>query len=184
MPDPEPLPTQPLEMAHALESVCHSCPSIGGETKANIGEGIYPRAHSQVSDSSQKHLKGEAQTQQRRCPEKGVWRGNRDEAGAKCQGPHRVSPPHLQSGMDDLLHRGEVGVPQKLGLLTQDEDPRGGHLLEGSQDLGHTGRKGEVMEPCQALTDPGWGQPGNQKPSPIVLQMGQKQPPLATSQVT
>lgn len=78
--------------------------------------------------------------------------------------------------MDGLLHGGEVAVPQKLRLLTQGEHPRQGHLLEGSQDLGRGGRKGEGVRPCQALADPGvgaaaawgWGA-GNQKPSPVVL---------------
>lgn len=70
--------------------------------------------------------------------------------------------------MDDFLHRREVGVPQKLGLLTQGEDPCGGHLPEGSQE--DLREKREGMGPCQALTDPGAGtacgwRSGNQQPS-------------------
>ena len=78
--------------------------------------------------------------------ERGMARGQR-WGGARHPSPPRVSPPHLQSGMDDFLHGGEVRIPQKLGLLTQGKDPCEGHLLEGSQDLGPEGEKKEACGP-------------------------------------
>lgn len=62
------------------------------------------------------------------------WRG-KSWGGARGWGRLQVSLRHLQCGMDDFFHRGEVSGPQKLGLLPQGENPRRRHFTESSQDL-------------------------------------------------
>lgn len=118
--------------------------------------------------------------------ERGMARG-RGWGGAKHPSPPWVSPPHLQSGVDDFLHGGEVRIPQKLGLLTQGKDPCEGHLLEGSQDLGPEGEKEAAWGPGRLwLTwrgdSLGWGS-GTRSRLPTVPYMGWQLSSLAKSQV-